>query len=124
MELVTKNGKPALGLQDTTDFFRWQTHSEATDGLGYFNALHLYAEGIGGWSFAQAFMHEQFAMNIRTVAAVDNEHTAMKYWCRNHKAIFLHELMDIPRLLDTTRRLEFLLMLLPALLLTSSLIPV
>ena len=48
-------------------------------------------------------MHEQFAMNIRTVAAVDNEPTAMKYWCRNHKAIFLHELMDVTRLLDTAQ---------------------
>ena len=81
----------------------WQTHSEATEGLGYLNALHLYAGGVGGWSFAQAFMHEQFAMNIRTLAAVDNEPTAMKYWCKNHKAIFLHELMDVSRLLDTTQ---------------------
>ena len=103
VELVTQDGKQVLGLQDTTDFFRWQTHSEATDGLGYLNALHLYAGGIGGWSFAQAFMHEQFAMNIRTVAAVDNEPAAMKYWCKNHKAIFLHELMDVSRLLDTTQ---------------------
>ena len=77
VELVTQDGTHILGLQDTTE--------------------------LGGWSFAQAFMHEQFAMNIRTVAAVDNEPTAMKYWCKNHKAIFLHELMDVSRLLDTAQ---------------------